>query len=171
MNKTQQIQILNKRVKTFTIEEVFENLKKNGFEHLRGEWFSGNKAACVLGQAALNLKVLANDEDSDVVVDLLFSDSEEDIYEEVEYRALSYSLLNQLNRWRYRNKKWLAENDFVAPGLGDVIIHWNDKYKVVFEGGIYVRKYALPTYQDVVDMAYEVLKPHFNKTVKLLTVE
>lgn len=46
-------------VVTITGKDLLEAIKKNGFEHLRGQWFAGNDGkvtgACIIGQAAINL--------------------------------------------------------------------------------------------------------------------
>jgi hypothetical protein len=134
----------------YTVEQVFEALKQNGFEHLRENWFSretGKQGACVLGQAAINLNS----------VDPLLLRGDEEVEEDKNF------ISNQLDRWAYRGRKW-RWNTPQRLGLAQVIIHWNDERDYSRVGD---NPFALKTYEDVVQMAYDVLRPHFDKIVKL----
>jgi hypothetical protein len=151
---------IEQEYKTFTVREIFEAIKKNGFEHLREQWYSFNNdgkaiGGCVLGQAALNLNVPA---DSDTSGDL------------------TSNLWAQLNQFD-TPEKWIDSmypmNTRVA---GKAIVYWNDHRVIDPETGANVTDadgyvWTLPTYNDVVEMAREVLEPHFDETIKLPHVE
>ncbi len=142
----------------YTVEEVYNALKKDGFEHLRGQWTSTDMdgaivGACVLGQTAINLGVHANSEFNG-----------------------AFNLVYQLNTFPVdKSNPWAIAYDIDLPrGAGDTIIHWNDMeddayydeygdYDPEEEGPIWYLK----TYAEVAKMAYEVLSPHFKETIKL----
>ena len=148
--------------KEVTVRQAFEALKENGFEHLRGRWSAEDiegviTGGCALQQIALNLGVEGNSRDSQ---------DEED----------QYTLANQLNRWVIRKDSRWAKDEYgdvsEYRGLGDIIMEWNDRYEGTIynnKTGRYERQYTLPTYQDVVNMAEQVLRPHMDKTIKLRT--
>lgn len=150
-----------------TVEDVYNALKQNGFDHLRGTWLTDG-GGCVLGQAAMNLNVAASADVSDV---------SEESPDWVEYQGAwrQYALDEQLNSVGSLSKgdTWYPDEEYTQPlGIGDTIIYWNDKY--VYKNGDIgtgVREYVLPTYDDVANMAYGILKPFFNETVKLLKYE
>ena len=138
---------------TVTVKQVFEALEKNGFEHIRGSWFKFSETnsnlvvgGCVLGQAAINLGVLQP------------IDSEDD-YE------IDGSLVAALDRIKPTTGKWNEERYF--SGLAEQIIYWNDKTKRI--NGKLV--YALPTWEDVVEMARDCMTPHFKEKITLSTYE
>lgn len=154
----------------YTLKDIFDALKKNGFEHLREAWFSsedGSKGGCVLGQALLNLNSVSPDIDE---AEAQVEDDEE------------YGLLHQLNKFSYEGDKWnhysfedeidgeVTTQEFFLQGnqlnLGNLIIHWNDLRLYNLDGDDYY--YPLETYEQVVEMAYDVLSPHFDEKVKLL---
>lgn len=149
---------LPKNVKTYTVREVYDALAKNGFEHLREQWFKVNEdgsvaGGCVLGQAALNLSIVATAEDG-------WWRYIENMEEQPNN---TYTLWDQLNKFHINRKsKWASQGEHDPDSLqvGDVIIFWNDLYD-------FGRKYYLPTYQDVVSMAYDVMEPFFDKKVYL----
>lgn len=130
-----------------TVRQVFNALKKNGFEHLRGSWFmfkdeDGEQfedmhdatkrtvviGGCILGQGAINLG----------------SDSD--------------TLIVQLNQFKNKSARWMTLDRPVA----DSIIYWNDKIGV---DGLW----ALPAYEDVVNMAHDILLPYFKEKITLKT--
>ena len=137
--------------KEYTVREVYEALKQDGFEHLRGEWTSTDmdgviNGGCVLGQTAVNLGVL------DCVIR---STDETD----------PHSLMGQLNQLEVaQDSPW-----FVEYPMGMTITSWNDKEKYDEEGES--TGYYLETYQEVTAMAYAVLEPHFDKIVTLKAKE
>lgn len=134
-----------------TVEEIYEALKKNGFEHLRGVWYKGNggdliAGGCVLQQGAMNLGVATIDSDASL------------------YSVLNRFIVSTASKWSEHpaTKFKLSEMD---RGAGSVIVRWNDAYNEKD------KSWVLPTYEDVIAMAYEVLRPFFKKTVKLETHE
>lgn len=156
---------------TKTVEEVYNALVKNGFEHLRGEWISyldGKLAGgCALGQTAINLGVFA------------YSPFEDDLYTAGVY-------LDWANKyWKNDNSGWKQTKPkvrtianeldkfevspsspwFTGEDAGGTIMGWNDAidWNADAEGRIY----KLKTYQEVAQMAYDVLSPHFKKKVTL----
>lgn len=141
--------------KEYTLREIFEAIKKNGLLHLRGEWYGTNdkgkvNGACVLGQAAFNLNVPANDNYSP-----------------------EGNLESELNNFPLdQNSKWATYNGSRIYKVGDAIITWNDAYSFEKDGRVAQdskgrSKYALRTYDQVVKMAHEILEPYFDKTVSL----
>lgn len=153
-------------IKTFTVREVYDALAKNGFEHLRENWFDGWNngkpvGACVLGQGALNLGVLADNEGDKRWLDLYKkldaqfqevetpSDDEpedgdawsewnklwnayNDAEEFLTEGYVEYSLVCQLDNYRNKNTKW-NDGPSYSNGVGSTIIHWNDKYDNEYE--------------------------------------
>lgn len=127
---------------TFTVKQVYDALAKDGFEHLRAQWTAQDihgviTGACVLGQAAINLGVVPSDDDSE------------------------FSLLYQLNKFDVEpNSKWDT-----GDKAGSTIVLWNDKRSYDRTGATI--GYWLNTYKEVTAMAYDVLSPHFDKTITL----
>lgn len=166
-----------------TVEDVFNALAKNGFKHLRNVWINGKGkqlGGCAIGQAALNLDALAQG-DSYGVVPLNYETTYlEDSWAESYFDEgilSKYSIEDQLDRWKCRNKKWSEpynewdhnKQKYIKRynGLASVIIEWNDKKdndRSTWGNPVYV----LRTYGDVVNMAREVLTPFFDKKVYLL---
>lgn len=151
------------KTKEYTVKEVFEALKKNGFSFTRGEYiYKSAKAisACALGQAGLNLSCLVSEE---IIDNPYMAPPElEKAFLIKKYR--SFTIEGQLNKWKYRNKKW-RRTDHGYLGLGAVIIYWNDKFDET------TGEWVLRTYEDVANMAEEVLRPHFDKVVTLIEFE
>lgn len=158
---------IQQETRTYTIKQMFEALKQNGFEHLRGEWISGEGqvvGACVLGQALSNLNAVSQE-------DLQRSGMGADI-------KVADSLVDQLNRFeispdsKWAGQNWVENEEYAEEGywlyspeslsLGEVIIYWNDQAI-----DYYNQKYFLQTYEEVVDMAYDVLSPYFDETIEL----
>lgn len=142
--------------RTFTVREIFEAIKQNGFEHLREQWFSynpENKAigGCVLGQAGLNLGIPVSPEGEEENADNL------------------WAKLNNFNT----PEKWIDKlNPEFTKKAGEAIVFWNDHHEYDEHGdaaendaGEYV--WTLPTYKEVVEMAREILEPYFNETIEL----
>jgi hypothetical protein len=141
---------------TVSVKDIYEAIEKNGFDHLRQEWLAVDWetkkiSACVLGQAAINLgiipKLSGNTDDSNISDTL-----DNDFAEELD--GLGYV---DSNRWRY-------ESGLNTPGR--TIIYWNDKLIDDKDPG---KGYFLPTYEDVVAMAYDVLSPYFDRDITLST--
>lgn len=158
--KTKYLEEYPLSVVKLNVHEVFEALKENGFEHLRTTWF-GTKdgkisGGCILGQAALNLNLYVTTENIYPAIDI-----KDTFQTDINSTISQYSLESQLDRFLNRAKKW----DYTdrPKGLASTIIHWNDKEV----RGIRV-EWALPTYQDVVDMAYDVMKPYFRRVITVI---
>jgi hypothetical protein len=140
-------------MKTVTIREVYEAAKKNGFELARDDWFSisygGYKAACILGQASINLGVVPYaGEEYNAVIDI---------------KTLSHTLIGELNKFRIPlESKWYMPDE--TRGVGTLITLWNDKGEYNENNGY---QYDLPTYDDVAQMVYEVLEPFFDEEITL----
>jgi len=176
--------------KEVLISDVFEALAKDGFVHIRGSWTEADvqgmiTGGCVLQQGALNLGVTTMyaipgegiPEDSKSIDGAgLYGDED------------PYGLIAQLNRFSIRKgSKWtdVPDNDDLSSletlesrGLANVIITWNDTklneighYEYSDDGDVYVidrpTGYALPTYQDVIEMAREVLAPYMDRKIIL----
>lgn len=145
---------IEQETRTFTVREIFEAIKQNGFEHLREQWFSynpENKAigGCVLGQAGLNLGIPVDPENEEKSDNL-------------------WAKLNSFDT----PKKWLdKENPEFTRKAGEAIVFWNDRH--VMDGDDYAENdngefiWVLPTYKEVVEMAREILEPHFEETIEL----
>lgn len=152
-----------------TVEEVFNALKKNGFRHLREEWLDSKNgkytAGCILGQAALNLQIVPAADWIEI------DDSDQQFSDDLSTKLYAYTLEGQLDRWAYTNKKWRVPNndESTRQGLATTIIHWND-YEA-YDPKAMASVYVLKTYADVVNMAYDVLKPHFAKTILVMPHE
>ena len=155
----------------FTVKEVFEALKKNGFEHLRENWFAWDTegkliSACALGQAAINLSTVVSWHDH-------YDRFERNNFTSSDFKHTLVSQLNKFivkggkrNKWVNPTKKFLKTlgTEYCPPDLGtdlgDLIIGWNDaKAKDNF---------LLQTYEEVTNMAYELMEPFFDKTVELV---
>jgi len=164
-------------VKEFTVRQVFEALAQNGFYHLRDTWTADDMhgvidGGCVLHQGAMNLGVLSSKDTNEYSEEFIDSDIEE---YEAEAKYLKYNIQDQLNKWSVRpGSKWAPEvysGDFVEQArdrrrLGNVIMYWNDLSSYDEKEDVSI--YHLSTYEDVIKMAEEVLKPHMDKTIKLL---
>lgn len=161
---------------TKTVKEIFEALAKNGFEHLRGQWFSYmdsvKPGACILGQGAINLGVIPYNIFEEGETSLLYGedlDDREDFI--IAEGSDEYTILGQLNHWQVPpTSRWYVE--YTDHGLGSVIMYWNDKENEDERGDHYDENdnhlgYILATYKDVINMAREILEPHFNEEVKL----
>jgi len=148
-----------------TVKEVFEALKKNGFEHGRGTWFTDleneKPTACILGQGAINLGVWG------------FTPSTHGIYYQSsidEYNERPSSLntiIGALDQFEVdEDNPWFMGRH---AGAGTTIIAWNDKCDEIWDPAKqdHVLVYVLTTYKAVVKMAEDILKPHFDKTVEL----
>jgi len=166
----------------YTVEEVFNALAENGFEHLRSQWMNFNESdynqlvpitgACVLGQAALNLNVIAVNEPDEAnvapypvetFIEYDWLDSEFEDYRAVldPYTQNLMTIEAQLNRFTtddYESKWYLGAD----TGVASTVIYWNDKQE-----DYETQEYALKTYQEVVNMAYDVMKPFFHEIVYL----
>lgn len=150
-------------VKIVTVKEVFESIKENGFEHLRGSWYDTGidgkiKGGCVIMQGGLNLNIIASGED---VIRIAPS---------ANYRLTDmlgqHSLQQQLNTIPApRDGKWYN----LETGAGSTIIHWNDLIKYDEEENKI--GFVLETYEEVVDMARDVLEPYFDRELTILAYE
>jgi len=162
---------IKQEYKTFTVEEIFEALKKNGLTHLRGQWISAPDqkvvGACVLGQAAYNLGVPANG-------DYEPKQGYGNLYEElVNFEVTESPWLNE--EFYKGSSYWDSSIDAPFEGaeesnVADLIIFWNDRreYKVG-DNGMFIAtgEWKLKTYDDVVNMAREIMEPFFSNEVKL----
>lgn len=150
---------IEQETRTFTVREIFEAIKQNGFEHLREQWFSynpENKAigGCVLGQAGLNLGI---------PVDPEFASGDD---------TNTTNLYSKLNSFDTPDK-WIDKNDPASTEkAGEAIVYWNDRHAFDAGGGFarddddnYI--WVLPTYKEVVEMAREILEPYFDETIEL----
>ena len=160
---------IEQEYKTFTVEEVFQALEKNGLEHIREEWISAANdkvvGGCVLGQAAYNLKTPAFDEQYDLQDEEMIG-TDGNLYDELN----AFAALD--SRWYNEDVKQSMGNE--DAGIAEVIVYWNDK-RVKNDKGQYIRPkgnswgyvYALETYAEVVEMAREVMEPYFASEIKL----
>jgi hypothetical protein len=145
--------------KTFTVRDIYEALAKNGLQHLRGSWYSTNAkgetvGACVLGQAAFNLNAPATSDEN----------SGENLIE-----FLNSLPIDSDNKW---GTMFDGFNTHTFDNVGEAIIAWNDSYRMKSDGTVDRNekgnpKWLLRTYPRVVEMAYGLLEPHFDKTVEL----
>jgi hypothetical protein len=158
-------------IKEFTVKQVFEALKQNGFAHLRATWQDTDRngrivAGCVLAQTGFNLGVAYN---SELLVEEMREYirgflSDEDYFairrSDEWYKAVDdirhKNIESEFNRFEYEGKRWKVED----RRCGSLIIYWND---LLNDDG----EYKLKTYEDVAKMAGQVLKPHMNKKVHL----
>lgn len=173
--------------KNFTVKEVFDALVQNGFEHLRETWLNTDDqgkptGACILGQAGLNLgvymesgqlyddltKFYENFYSSLAQDDPLFEDNE-DLLDAASEKWTPFSLETQLNEFDVPSTSPWSVNDL--HGAGATIIHWNDKLDYDYSGDKKKMVYALPTYEDVISMARDILSPHFDKIITLAIKE
>jgi hypothetical protein len=146
------LEILDAPTKTFTIKEIWEALQKNGLQHLREEWFSSDYdgeviGGCAIGQAAYNLGIPASEEHN----------SQTNLASQLDYFEVPSS------------SKWHVPG---SNGAGSTIVHWNDKRTESEDGEPVLNEdgnisYVLETYAEIVQMAYEVLQPHFEGTIEL----
>jgi hypothetical protein len=147
----------NIEYKEITVKEAFEAGAENGFDLLRGEWFSYEGktypvGGCFLGQAAINKGVVA--ESFALKVETGYSSMAEGL-----------NLHDQLNRFLIPvDSKWVIPSPFnslTIRELGRVITHWND----AVEGQVYV----LRTYKEIVNMAREVMTPFFDEKILVIS--
>lgn len=132
----------------FTVKEVFEAIAKNGFTHLRKDWTAEDMqgiiyGGCVLQQGGMNLGVAVTRE-----TDAAETDS---------------TLVRQLDQFPCISPKWQTSGG--GGSVADTIIQWNDKGMWSEDDEKFI--YELPTYQDVVNMAHDVLEPYFDKVIRL----
>jgi len=134
---------LNKGVITVTYAEIRDAIIKNGFEHIRGSWFTygyGNivVGACVLGQGARNLGV--------------YSNSVDEALNEI-YIPKSKIPINVRNHFGDK-----------GAGLGTILIEMNDSYKMV--NGDMKYNYS---WKQMVNYLRVHIKDHLEETVELST--
>ena len=89
-------------------------------------------------------------------------------YEEIE-RLNNLALERQLDKWTVPDDSPWSNDETHGVGLGGAIIHWNDKS--IYDEKERAVRWALPTYEDVAKMAYDLLSPHFDETVQLVKYE
>lgn len=177
-----------------TVKEIYEAAKKNGLDWLRGEWFnyewSNNRkpfAACVLGQAAYNLSVVdqmsKGDHSLEKQLDTLvveytskwycgyngaggtiihWNDDVKSGGEEFSWRDYEYAE----SGWYSRDDDELASEQQLAQlkaEYGENLSGLEKEDNVVYTAD----QYTLETYQDVIDMMYDVLSPHFDVVLTL----
>jgi hypothetical protein len=154
----------NIEYKEITVKEAFEAGTENGFELLRGSWITYNGktypvAACFLGQVAINKGIAAETFTVQSVIDHRFPIERHNLYD-------------QLNQFVIpEDSKWVIPSlvpsmpplPRIARELGRVITHWNDDRDD--ETGYYF----LETYQDIVDMAREVMTPFFEEKLFVIS--
>lgn len=168
------------------VEEIFNAIQKNGYEHARGVWFNDDKtAACVLGQGALNLGVAGSPNEFEHVWERWFVENtdelgnafiewakKEDIYDEdlIPQDHLYVDFLDRIqNKFvigleKALNSLGTVPSDsrwYYAPfsPIGIAIEYWND----LSDGS----EYVLKTYDEVVEMVYDLLSPHFGTKVAI----
>lgn len=168
------------------VEDVYKAIEKNGYVHLRGIWH-GSNGACVLGQGALNLNVVGpmggfegiypdTYDDEGESLGIMIGDGQgKRIALEEAYNA--FSLERQLNLLSGLDEdhKWVIPRSHNSS-VGSTIIYWNDAPVTDPITGIYKKvdgeyEYILKTYQEVVDMVYDILKDYFGQKVTLLTYD
>lgn len=171
----------------FIVQEVIDAIKVDGLEHLRGQWIDAYAGklygGCVLGQGAINLGVLP---DINVLPAGLYS------------KQSGNGLVYQLNQFRNVSPKWSthppngpmivvdadfpdekepafyygAEGNTINPetlrSCGDAIITWNDLEKIPYDGD---SEYALATYEEVAQMAADILAPYANEKITLTVID
>jgi hypothetical protein len=163
---------------TRTIKQIYEALAQNGFEHLRGEWFDGlkgKKGGCVLAQTAMNLGVFAynpydsyNDGyDSNTTpyhgwASKYYSEYLEDFKNGAPEVKNLQSVLDEFDV--DPESQW-----FIGNKAGYTIIHWNDARDYNEKNLDY--QYRLKTYQEVAQMARDILEPYFDQKVQLTTFD
>jgi hypothetical protein len=158
-------------IRKVTIAEVIEAIDKNGFELLRMQWIGTGSygevnGGCVLGQGAVNLKVVPTDDFVDRVIENWFegdeSRADEHNFDDLRYFLKDYTLDAQLDTIPAPRNKWSAD---VEGSSASVIIHWNDA-----KHGSY-GEYVLKTQEEITAMAKEVLEPNKDKVIQLLAYE
>lgn len=128
-------------VEKVTIREVYEALALNGFRYVRGNWVVEDVKGVANGACILGQGALNLG---------------------VEPHTDLYSLESQLNNFSVPvDSPWHWFNS----GLAATIIHWNDRAKFSYD--LHRHVYLLRTYKQVLKMAYDVLSPHFDKTITL----
>jgi hypothetical protein len=121
----------------FNGKAVFEAIEQNGVNHLRGDWYGTFGADGKPDQACV-LGIAAMHLGVAGFGELSKNEGA--------------NLLEQLNQFEVpEDSKWRNES---SP-LGNTIIHWNDLR------GYGTKEYAL-TWQEVVEMARDLLTPHFD---------
>lgn len=145
-------------MKSVTVKEIYDAIKQNGYDHIRGQWLvydwdRKSIAGCVLGQAAINLNLIDISDKQIFNYDLQFDEVSE-----------------ALNRFVVpSDSEWYVFAD--ADRCGNAITFWNDKREEDVTGqAVYHHSqpvYALKTYDDVAAMAYDILSPYFDETVKV----
>lgn len=123
-----------------TVRDVYNALKQNGFEHIRRDWTRADIEGVITGACVLGQAALNLGVDANTYSGNLVS-------------ALNAFEVSTHNKWAFNKEE--------TYGVGDTIINWNDKQD---ENGLY---WVLPTYADVVKMAYAVMRPHFDKPIHL----
>jgi hypothetical protein len=170
------------KTKEFTGREIYDAIEKNGLEELRGDWlnvdYKGNiTAGCILTQGAWNLNVVPAEEDK--IFNLkIYHDKE------IDEDALNteFTLSRQLNLVPPLSVKYSKNPEYpneVFSGVSEAITTWYDHhtYKTVTlnDGfGDYeeeVEEYTLPTYQDALEMAKELLEPYFDRKFTLAILD
>jgi hypothetical protein len=160
-------------IRKVTIAEVIEAIEKNGFELLRMQWvgtgpYGEVNGGCVLGQGAVNLKVVPTDDFVDRVIENWFegdpSRGDEHDFDSLRYFLKDYTLDAQLDKIPAPKNRWSVD---IEGSSASVIIHWNDA-KI---GDRSYGDYALKTQEEVTAMAKEVLEPNKDKVIELLAYE
>lgn len=154
--------------KQFTVREIVEAIKHNGFDHLRGRWVQtfGDKIAggCVLAQGAFNLGVLP-----------WFGTDVNNLLGISDTRPES-TILGALNAFSNVSEKWLRTHvegfrNFSRSDLescGTAIVCWND---LATYANFLPREYYLSTYDEVSEMVEDILAPYLDETVTLRVVD
>ncbi len=150
-----------------TLRQVYDALAADGFEHLRDQWindFNGKVVGgCALGQAAANLNVLPHStygfDGSYITEDGIF--------------GRPGSLFEALRAFPVVVDKWKVSSngEDEYESVAEAIVGWNDAG--VWESDPdneedYIQVgWALPDYEDVVEMAYDVLEPFFDEVIEV----
>lgn len=146
---------------------LYEAMKVNGVEHIRGEWFTFDAdgkpvAGCAMGLMAINLKVKVNDS----------INAGANLYEQLRHLPVAED-----NRWYEAPDEGATYGFFTDgtpvpyPNVADSIINWNDRdryvYKTIVDSWdnsqrqVEVREYVLSTWEEVHQMVHDVLEPYF----------
>lgn len=157
------------QTKKIKVREAWEALGKNGFEHIRSDWFSYGEdglivGGCALGQMALNLGAIP--------YDVKPYDNNLTPVED----GFDHNLLSQLNRFQNVAEAWIVPDDtrsgaYDPTACGSAIIYWNDATIETGEINSYgepISEYILKTYEEVSNMAREILEPYFDEEVELV---
>jgi len=123
---------------TITVRQAYEALAKNGFRHLREAWTKEDIEGVITGGCLLQQGALN--------LGVRNHDGNNSLYE-------------QLNKYSSRNQHGAMEP------LGRALVMWNDAKIYNYEKQKY--RWVLPTYKAVIKKAYELMEPHFNKTLEL----